>query len=140
SIGSALPMAIGAKRARSERPVIAVMGDGTFGFHAFELDTALRHALPIVAVVGNDARWNAEHTLQIRTYGAERTVGCELLPSRYEALAVALGAHGEFVRRGEELAPALARALAAGRPACLNVLIDGQPAPTFSGGGTRGHA
>ena len=140
SIGSALPMAIGAKRARPERPVIAVMGDGTFGFHAFELDTALRHELPIVVVVGNDARWNAEHTLQIRTYGAERTVGCELLPSRYDQLAAALGCHGELVQRPDELAPALARALAAGRPACVNVRIDGQPAPTFGGGGTRAHA
>ena len=140
SIGSALPMAIGAKRAQPQRAVIAVMGDGTFGFHAFELDTALRHGLPIVVVIGNDARWNAEHTLQIRTYGAERTVGCELLPSRYDALAAALGGHGELVRRPDELAPALARALAAGRPACVNVLIDGQPAPTFGGGGTRGHA
>jgi acetolactate synthase-1/2/3 large subunit len=140
SIGSALPMAIGAKRAHPGRPVIAVMGDGTFGFHAFELDTALRHRLPIVVVIGNDARWNAEHTLQIRTYGAERTVGCELLPSRYDELAAALGCHGELVRHSHELTPALARALAAGRPACVNVLIDGQPAPTFGGVGTRGHA
>ena len=140
SIGSALPMAIGARRAQPGRPVIAAMGDGTFGFHAFELDTALRHRLPIVVVIGNDARWNAEHTLQIRTYGPERTVGCELLPTRYDALAAALGAHGEFVQRADELAPALARALAAGRPACVNILIDGQPAPTFGGAGTRGHA
>jgi acetolactate synthase-1/2/3 large subunit len=140
SIGSALPMAIGARRAQTGRPVIAAMGDGTFGFHAFELDTALRHRLPIVVVIGNDARWNAEHTLQIRTYGAERTVGCELLPTRYDQLAAALGAHGEFVQRADELEPALERALAAGRPACVNVLIDGQPAPTFGGAGTRGHA
>ncbi len=139
-IGSALPMAIGARRARPERPVIAALGDGTFGFHALELDTAVRHQLPVVVVIGNDARWNAEHTLQLRTYGAERTVGCELLPSRYDQLAAALGCHGELVTRGEELAPALARALAAGKPACVNVLIDGQPAPTFGGGGTRGHA
>jgi thiamine pyrophosphate-dependent acetolactate synthase large subunit-like protein len=140
SIGSALPMAIGARRAQPGRPVIAAMGDGTFGFHAFELDTAVRHGLPIVVVIGNDARWNAEHTLQIRTYGAERTVGCELLPSRYDQLAAALGCHGELVQRPDELAPALARALAAGRPACVNVRIDGQPAPTFGGGGTRAHA
>lgn len=140
SIGSALPMAIGARRAQPQRPVIAAMGDGTFGFHAFELDTALRHRLPIVVLIGNDARWNAEHTLQIRTYGAERTVGCDLLPTRYDQLAAALGAHGEFVARADQLAPALARALAAGRPACVNVLIDGVPAPTFGGAGTRGHA
>src|SRR6185503_16978007 len=56
SIGSALPMAVAAKLACPDRPVLAVMGDGTFGFHPFELDTALRHAAPIVVVVGNDAR------------------------------------------------------------------------------------
>jgi acetolactate synthase-1/2/3 large subunit len=134
SIGSALPMAVAARLACPGRPVLAAMGDGTFGFHAFELDTALRHGLPVVVVVGNDARWNAEHTLQIRHYGAERAVGCELRPSRYEQVAVALGGHGELVERAEDLEPALARALAAGRPAVVNVLIEGLPAPSFGGG------
>jgi acetolactate synthase-1/2/3 large subunit len=114
--------------------VIAAMGDGTFGFHAFELDTALRHGLPLVVVVGNDARWNAEHTLQLRHYGADRAVGCELRPSRYDQVAAALGGHGELVERAADLEPALGRALAAGRPACVNVLIEGLPAPTFGGG------
>ena len=135
SIGSALPMAVAARLACPDRPVLAVMGDGTFGFHAFELDTALRYRLPIVVVIGNDARWNAEHTLQLRHYGAERTVGCELLASRYDQLAEALGGHGVLVRRADELEPALARALAAGRPAVVNVAIEGLAAPTFSGGG-----
>jgi acetolactate synthase I/II/III large subunit len=111
------------------------MGDGTFGFHAFELDTALRCAAPIVVVIGNDARWNAEHTLQLRHYGAGRAVGCELLPARYDLVAAALGGHGELVERAEDLEPALTRALAAGRPACVNVMIEGLPAPTFGGGG-----
>jgi thiamine pyrophosphate-dependent acetolactate synthase large subunit-like protein len=134
SIGSALPMALAARLACPERAVLAVMGDGTFGFHALELDTAVRTGLPVVVVVGNDARWNAEHTLQLRHYGADRAVGCELLPSRYDRLAEALGGHGELVRRADELAPALARALAAGRPACVNVLIDSVAAPTFGAG------
>jgi acetolactate synthase-1/2/3 large subunit len=133
SIGSALPMAVAARLACPGRPVLAAMGDGTFGFHAFELDTALRHGLPIVVVVGNDARWNAEHTLQVRQYGAERAVGCELRPSRYEQVATALGGHGELVERADDLEPALARALAAGRPAVVNVLIEGLPAPAFGG-------
>ena len=137
SIGSALPMAVAARLACPDRPVLATMGDGTFGFHAFELDTALRHGLPLVVVVGNDARWNAEHTLQLRHYGAERTVGCELRPSRYDQVAVALGGHGEVVERAEDLEPALARALGAGRPAVVNVLIEGVPAPTFGGGGAH---
>ncbi len=134
SIGSALPMAIAARLACPDRAVLAVMGDGTFGFHAFELDTALRCGAPIVVVVGNDARWNAEHTLQLRHYGAERAIGCDLLPSRYDRVAEALGGHGELVERAADLEPALARALAAGRPAVVNVVIDGLPAPTFGSG------
>ena len=82
-------------------------------------------------MVGNDARWNAEHQLQIRHYGADRTVGCELLPSRYEQIAVALGGYGERVERADELEPALDRALASGLPAVINVMIEGLPAPTY---------
>jgi len=137
SIGSALPMAIAARLAYPDRPVLAAMGDGTFGFHAFELDTALRYGVPIVTVVGNDARWNAEHTLQLRHYGAERAVGCALLPARYDRVAEALGGHGELVERAADLEPALARALASGRPACVNVMIEGLAAPTF--GAVAGH-
>jgi acetolactate synthase-1/2/3 large subunit len=131
SIGSALPMACAAKLARPERDVVAVLGDGTFGFHAMELDTALRYGLPILAVVGNDARWNAEYQLQIQQYGAARTVGCELRPSRYDRVAEALGGHGEFVEGPDDLEPAVARAVKSGVPACLNVVIDGMAAPTY---------
>ena len=130
-IGGAIPMAIAARLRHPERPVIAAMGDGSFGFHAFELDTALRYRLPVVLVVGNDARWNAEHQLQIRHYGAERTLGCELLPSRYEQIAVALGGHGERVERADDLEPALDRALHSGLPAVVNVTIEGLSAPTY---------
>ena len=131
SIGSAIPLALAAKMAHPERPAIAVLGDGTFGFHAMEMDTAVRYGLPIVAIVGNDARWNAEYQLQIQHYGQARTVGCELLPARYDLVVAALGGHGEFVQRADELAPALDRAVASGKPACVNVLIEGLPAPTY---------
>jgi acetolactate synthase-1/2/3 large subunit len=131
SIGSVLPMAAAAKLAHPQREVIVVLGDGTFGFHGFEIDTAARYGLPFVAVVGNDARWNAEHQLQIQRYGAERAVGCELRLTRYDLLAAALGGYGELVERPEDLAPALARAAGAGVPACVNVVIDGVAAPTY---------
>jgi len=131
SIGSALPMALGARLAHPERTVIAALGDGTFGFHGFELDTALRYDLPVVAIVGNDARWNAEHQLQRQQYGADRAVGCELLPSRYDKLAAALGGHGEYVEQPEDLEPAIERAVRSGLPACVNVMIDGLAAPTY---------
>ena len=138
-IGGVLPMAIAARLRHPDRPVIAALGDGTFGFHAFELDTAARYRLPVVAVIGNDARWNAEHQLQIRHYGAERTVGCELAPAHYEQIAVALGGHGELVERAEDLEPALDRAIRSGLPAVVNVMIDGLAAPTYTADGVRSH-
>jgi acetolactate synthase-1/2/3 large subunit len=125
SIGSAIPMALAARLRHPDRPVIAAVGDGTFGFHAFELDTAVRYRLPVVTVIGNDARWNAEYQLQVQHYGAARAVGCELAPSRYDRIAVALGGHGEHVERPEELEPALDRALRAGLPAVVNIAIEG---------------
>ena len=140
SIGSALPFALAAKLARPQASVCALLGDGTFGFHMAEFDTAVRARLPLVAVVGNDACWNAEHQIQLNTYGRSRAVGCELLPTRYDAVAAAMGAHGEWVRTGAELRPALERALAAGRPACVNVMIERVPAPNVSRSGAAGAA
>ena len=73
AIGAALPFALAARAARGPKPpVLALMGDGTFGFHMAEFDTACRHGLPFVCVVGNDAKWNAEHQIQLREYGAQR--------------------------------------------------------------------
>jgi acetolactate synthase-1/2/3 large subunit len=131
SIGASIPFAIGARASDPEAPVIAVMGDGTFGFHMAEFDTAVRYGLPFVAVVGNDAAWNAEHQIQLREYGRNRAHGCELLPSRYDLVAQALGGHGELVTTAGELAPALERALASGKPACVNVMIERVPAPSI---------
>ncbi len=131
AIGAGLPFALAARAARRQGRVLAVMGDGTFGFHMAEFDTAMRHGLPFVAVVGNDAKWNAEHQIQLREYGANRAHGCELAPgTRYDLVAAALGAHGEFVTRAEEIAPAMERAFASGKAACVNVRIEGQPAPS----------
>ena len=129
SIGAALPFAVAARLAQPEAPVIAVMGDGTFGFHPAEIDTAVRYKLPFVAIVGNDARWNAEYQIQLRAYGSARAQGCELLPTRYDRVVAALGGHGEHVERGAELPAALARAAQSGLPACVNVAIERLPAP-----------
>src|SRR5262249_39578127 len=69
SIGSSLPMACAARVVEPDAPVLVVLGDGTFGFHMAEFETAVRCNLPFVAVVGTDARWNAEYNLQVRDYG-----------------------------------------------------------------------
>ncbi|MDP9898746.1 thiamine pyrophosphate-binding protein [Variovorax ginsengisoli] len=129
SIGAGLPYALAARCAQPDAPVVAVMGDGTVGFHIAEFDTAIRYGLPLLVVVGNDARWNAEHQIQLRDYGAERLIGCELLPTRYDLVAQAFGAHGECVTEAGSLLPAVHRALLSGMPACLNVMIEGVPAP-----------
>jgi acetolactate synthase I/II/III large subunit len=129
SIGAGLPYALAARAARPGAPVLAVMGDGTIGFHVAEFDTAVRYGLPFVCVVGNDARWNAEYQIQLRDYGAQRLIGCELLPTRYDAVVRAFGGHGEHVSDAAGIAPAIARALASGLPSCVNVMIEGLAAP-----------
>ncbi|HET8996974.1 MAG TPA: thiamine pyrophosphate-binding protein, partial [Acetobacteraceae bacterium] len=129
SIGSSLPMANAARLVEPNAPVFAVLGDGTFGFHMAEFETAVRRNLPFVAVVGTDARWNAEHNLQIRDYGRDRAHGCDLLPTRYDRVVEALGGHGEFVDRADQMPAAIERALASGKPACINVMIESIPAP-----------
>jgi acetolactate synthase-1/2/3 large subunit len=134
AIGAALPFAAAAKLALPGSRVVAMLGDGTFGFHSSEIDTAVRGGLAYVAVVGNDSCWNAEYQIQLRSYGAARARGLDLLPTRYDQVAAAFGAHGEHVERPAELAPALERAVRAGRAACVNVMIERLPAPAFRRG------
>jgi acetolactate synthase-1/2/3 large subunit len=132
SIGSALPFALAARLALPDVPVVAVLGDGTFGFHPAEFDTAVREGAAFVSVVGNDQCWNAEHQIQLRDYGRERAVGCELLATRYDQVAAAFGGHGELVTSGAQLPGALERAVASGRASCVNVMIERLPAPVFT--------
>jgi acetolactate synthase-1/2/3 large subunit len=129
SIGPSLPFALAVKAANPLQPVVAVMGDGTFGFHMAEFDTAVRHGLPVIVVIGNDAKWNAEYQIQLREYGKARAHGCELLPARYEKVAEALGGHGEYVTCAAELDSALERAFRSGRPACINVALESVASP-----------
>ena len=131
TIGASIPFAIAAKIRSPDAPVVAVLGDGTFGFHMAEFDTAVRYGLPIIAVVGNDARWNAEYQIQVRNYGRERARHCELLPTRYDEVVTALGGFGALATTRSELSDALERAHASGKPACVNAMIEGVPAPTI---------
>jgi acetolactate synthase-1/2/3 large subunit len=129
AIGSSLPIAGASRIVERKAPVFAVLGDGTFGFHMAEFETAVRLNLPYVAVVGTDCRWNAEYNLQVRDYGLNRTYGCELDPTRYDLVVAAVGGHGELVTRIEDLPGAVERALASGKPACINVMIESIPSP-----------
>ena len=91
----------------------------------------MRCKLPFVAVLGNDALWNAESQIQLREYGRDRMHGCDLTPARYDLAVAALGGHGEYVERAEDLAPAIERSLASGKPACINVMIESIAAPVI---------
>lgn len=129
AIGGGLCSAVAARLARPEATIFAMMGDGTVGFHLAEFETAVRINAPFVAVIGNDACWNAEHQIQLRDYGLDRLVGCELMATRYDLAVQGLGGHGEHVTDLADLDRAMERAIASGRPACVNVEIEGLPAP-----------
>jgi acetolactate synthase-1/2/3 large subunit len=134
SIGSAIPFALAARLAFPNAPILTFLGDGTMGFHLMEFDTAVRYKLPFIAVVGNDATWNAEFQIQLRDYGPDRLVGCELRPTRYDEVVKALGGYGEHVSTPEQLRPALERARDSGLPACIDVSIQRVPSPVIRRG------
>jgi acetolactate synthase-1/2/3 large subunit len=133
AIGGGLCYAIAAKLSRPDATVVALMGDGTIGFHLSEFETAIRCNTPFVTVVGNDARWNAEYQIQLRDYGPDRLIGCELGDTRYDLAVAGLGGHGEHVADLNELAGAIQRALQSELPSCINVRIEGLAAPSGSG-------
>lgn len=120
-LGSSLPTALAAKVAYPDSRVIMLTGDGAFGFNGMEFDTAVRHKLNIVAILGNDSAWGIDRQIQLGLYG--RPVATELLQTRYEKVVEGLGGYGEFVERAEDLEPALQRGFASGRPALLNVAV-----------------
>jgi acetolactate synthase-1/2/3 large subunit len=133
AIGGSICQAIGAKLAKPDIPVIVLLGDGTAGFYFAEFDTAVRVEAPIIAIIGNDARWNAEHLIQLNSFGPDRLIGCELnADARYDLAAAALGCHGDYVTEDAKLGPAFERAIASGKPACVNIAMAGLPAPVFS--------
>jgi acetolactate synthase-1/2/3 large subunit len=121
-LGSSLPSALAAKLAYPKSRVFMLTGDGAFAFNGMEFDTAVRHGLDIVAIVGNDSAWGIDRQIQLGLYG--RAVATDLRQSRYDQVVQGLGGHGEFVERPEDLKPALERALAAGKPALVNVAIE----------------
>jgi acetolactate synthase-1/2/3 large subunit len=125
ALGMGVPWAVGAKSAHPDRPVLALVGDGSFGLSAMELDTAARHGLPVTAVVGNDGGWGMVRHIAELTSG--RASGTGLPGTAYERLAEAVGGHGERVEAPESLAIHLANALAAQTPSVINAILDPTP-------------
>jgi len=129
TIGSALPNGIALQLAHPERPVVVITGDGSLGFYLAEMDTAVRHKLPIVIIVGNDAGWGLERELQRWALGDSPTVACELQSARYDLVMKAFAGDGETIERPDQVCGAVQRAFAAGVPYCLNVRIRGVRSP-----------
>ena len=126
-LGQALPTAIAAKAAYPERRVFMFTGDGAFGFNAMEYDTAVRHNLPIVGIMGNDSAWGIDRQIQVGVYG--KAVATDLLPSRYDQVVRGLGGHGELIEHPDELDSAIERAIRLDRPALLNVRVQNAISP-----------
>ena len=131
TMGVGLPYGLGAQIAKPDKQVLVLHGDGSMGMNAMEIDTAVRHNLPVVTVVSNNAGWTA------RTPDS-RKPGRELGFTAFDEMAQSLGAYGEKVEDPNEIRPALERAFASGKAAVVNVIVE----PTASGvsrawGGSR---
>ncbi len=123
-LGVGLPFANAAKLAHPSAPVVCVSGDGALGINLMEFDTAVRHRLPIVLVVSNNAAWGIEANSQKEDFGADRVIGTLLRDCRFDLVAQALGGRGERVTDPAEIGPAVRRALDAGVPALVDVVTD----------------
>ncbi len=122
-LGAGPGYALAAKLARPQRQVVLLLGDGAFGFAGMEWDTLARHGVNVVGVIGNNGVWGLEKHPMEFLYGY--SVAADLRPgTRYDQVAEALGCEGELVERPGQLRGALGRALAADRPALVNVLTD----------------
>lgn len=123
TLGVGMPFALAAQLAKPEKRVLIIYGDGSFGLNGFEYDTAVRFDLPIVGIVGVDGAWGQMIRPQAAIYGANRVVATKLNFTRYDKIVEAMGGHGEYCERPEEIGPALERAFASGKPALVNVVI-----------------
>lgn len=122
-LGTGLGYAIAARLARPTAQVVLLLSDGAAGLSLMDVDTLVRHRLPVVIVCGNNGMWGLEKGPMQLLYGYH--VAVDLQPeTRYDEVVRALGGAGELVRTPAELGPALRRAFASGVPYLVNVLVD----------------
>jgi thiamine pyrophosphate-dependent acetolactate synthase large subunit-like protein len=120
TMGVGLPYGVGAKVAKPEAQVLVLHGDGSFGINVMDIDTAVRHKIPVVCVISNNGGWTADAPWTRPLPKPGRNLGY----TRYDRLAIDLGAHGEHVEKPHDVRPALERAFASGKPAVVNVITD----------------
>jgi acetolactate synthase I/II/III large subunit len=120
TIGVGVPFALGAKAGAPDRPVVCMIGDGSFGFGALELETAARNNLPFTVVIMNNGSWGNIRHEQGRQFS--ETNATELSVASYEKIAEAFGGYGERVEDAAALGPAIRRAIDSGTPAVVNAI------------------
>lgn len=120
-LGVGVPFGVAAALERPGVPVVSIIGDGSFGFTAMEIDTAVRHGAKALFVIANNEAWNIERHDQNDRFDGN-LVGVDLPGCRYDQLAQSLGAHGERVEDPADLDAALSRALE-NAPAVVDVLV-----------------
>ncbi len=126
-LGTGLGYAIAARLARPSSQVVLLLGDGAAGFSLMDVDTLVRHGLPVVMVCGNNGAWGLEKHPMRALYGYD--VAADLQPGcRYDEVVRALGGAGELVTEPDQIGPALARAFASGVPYLVNVITDAEAA------------
>lgn len=123
-LGTGLGYSIAARLAHPDRQVVCLLGDGAAGFSLMDVDSLVRHNLPVVMVVGNNGIWALEKLPMQMLYGGW-DAACDLQPAtRYDDVVKALGGAGETVTSPGEIGPALDRAFASGVPYLVNVITD----------------
>ncbi|HEX4977440.1 MAG TPA: thiamine pyrophosphate-dependent enzyme, partial [Nocardioides sp.] len=122
-LGAGLGSAIAARIARPSSQVVLLLGDGAAGMSLMDVDTLVRHDLPVVMVCGNNSAWGLEKQPMQMLYGYD--VAADLAPqTRYDEVVSALGGGGETVTDPTQIGAALDRAFDAGKPYLVNVITD----------------
>jgi acetolactate synthase I/II/III large subunit len=126
-LGTGLGYAIAARVARPASQVVLLLGDGAAGFSLMDVDTLVRHGLPVVMVCGNNGIWGLEKHPMQALYGYD--VAADLQPGcRYDQVVAALGGGGELVTQAQEIGPALRRGFESCIPYLVNVITDARDA------------
>ncbi|MBC7629938.1 MAG: acetolactate synthase [Flavobacterium sp.] len=122
-LGAGMGAAMAARIARPSSQVVLLYGDGAAGMSLMDVDTLVRHNLPVVMIVGNNSAWGLEKGPMQWLYGYD--VAADLAPqTRYDQVVTALGGGGEMVTDPAQIGPAIDRAFASGVPYLVNVMTD----------------
>ena len=122
-LGTGLGYAMAARLAHPSSQVVLMLGDGAAGLSLMDVDTLVRHNLPVVMIVGNNSAWGLEKGPMRAVYGYD--VAADLRPeTRYDQVVSALGGAGELVKEPAQIAPALRRAFESSAPYLINVITD----------------